>query len=81
MDGSLGLQGTKPIFLGLADIGVGWGGRHFVRAKARCGSYNDLISQYTSIFCTSKVNLQKSVAVLETEAEIGSNELLQVQCP
>lgn len=81
MDGSLGLQGTKPNFLGLADLGVGVGGRQVVRAKPRCGSYNNLISQDTGIFCTSEVNLRKSTAALKIEAEVGSDELLQVQRP
>lgn len=72
MDGSLGLQGTKPNFLGLADLGAG-GGRQVVKAKARCGSYDDLISWDTSILCTSKVNLQKSIAVLEIEAAAPLN--------
>lgn len=79
MDESLGLQGTKRNFLGLV---VGEEGMKVIRAKVRCESYNDLISQDTSILCTSKVNLQKkSITVLEIKAGIGSDEPLQVQHP
>lgn len=61
MDGSLGLQGTKPNFLGLADLGVGVG-EGKTSGQKQDGSSNDLVSQANSTFCTSKINLQKSIA-------------------
>lgn len=38
MDGSLGLQGTKPNFLGLADLGVGVGEGKFSGQKQDVGA-------------------------------------------
>lgn len=61
MDGSLGLQGTKPNFLGLANLGGGVG-EGKTSGQKQDGSSNDLVSQANSIFCTSKINLQKSIA-------------------
>ena len=52
MDGSLGLQGTKPNFLGLADLGVGVG------AGKLSGQKQDVGATTTSFHKTSAFSPQ-----------------------